>query len=479
MNTIKSFQISLGLLIALVGFYSLTSCEEESVGAPVIYQVRSNDPAAADSFFTASEPGQLIVVQGKNFTGLLQIFFNEVEASFNSALNSDKNVIVWIPAEVPLSAINPEAPNTIRMVTKTGSCTFSFRFLAPAPTISFFDFTLPLEVGNEMGIVGTNYYEVKRVYYARENDTTEITGYTVSADYKRISFSIAEYLQYNGVIGVITESGHAWKDFTPNPPPEIRGFSNDLPVQGDEFSIYGVYFTLVDRIVFPNGTVVPRNEIQFDATFTTMTLTNPKSATAGKLLLITSLGDTNTYEGFNSRLKVLYDFDGRGNWVWDATFITTAGTQSGEEPLLANGNFYRITKSVPTNTDWWQDGVLGMSVMWPSVSAIPATTLTKDMAFQILINSELPWNQGYFRITIGTAEYFLTPWETGPVPPVDKWVLYTIPLSDFSNMTYATFDDILALDANNAVLVMFKTTNADEEFLIDMCIDDIRLTILE
>ncbi|MBN1117185.1 MAG: hypothetical protein JXA77_08275 [Bacteroidales bacterium] len=462
------------------GLFVFTSCEEEQLGPPEIYQVRTTDPEKADSTFTGSEPGKLIAIQGKNFTGLLHVYLNGIDASFNPAFQSDKNILVWVPAEVPLSAVSPEAPNTIRVVTQTGEASYEFRYLAPVPEISYFDFKIPLELGSTLNIVGTNFYVVERVYFTRNGDTTEITAYTVSENYNQISFTITDVLQYNGEIGVITESGASVKTYTPNPPPEISGFSNELPVQGDTFSIYGIYFGGIDRIVFPDGNSVPRNEITLNEKLTKLTLTMPSPSTAaGNLLLITAMGDTSLYPNFNNRSHVLYDFDGRGNWVWDWDKMFTAGTQAGEEPFLGNGNFYRFNATVPTNTDWWDPGIWGMSVMWPANTVIAGNTPIDNLALSITVNTIIPWTQGYLRLSVGTAEYFLMPWEDGTDIPTDKWIKYSIPFSDFTGIaSFNTYSDLVAV-GETEVMVMFKTTNTEEEFNINICMDDLRINIIE
>ena len=70
------------------------------------------------------------------------------------------------------------------------------------------------------------------------------------------------------------------------------------------------------------------------------------------------------------------------------------------------------------------------------------------------------------------------PWEDGTTVPIDEWVLYTIPLTEFDNMNFITYEEISSLTPDNTVLIMVKTTS-EEEFDIDFCIDDIRFTIID
>lgn len=471
----KAYRAFLILLPLMMLF--LSSCEPEEIGAPEITQVRCTDPAKADSTFTGSVPGKLIVVQGRNFTDLLHVYLNGLDASFNPAFCSDNNILVWIPDTVPLSAITPDAPNNIRVVTKTGEASFDFRYYAAAPTITYFDFTLPATAGDNLTIVGTNFYVVQKVFYVGTGDTVYVSGYTVSELFNEISLTITTPLERPGFIGVITESGMAVREYSPNPLPYISGFSNDLPVQGDEFTINGSYFSTMEKIIFPDGTEILKANITFNEKFTAMTLTMPLSNASGDLLLITKT-DTVVYPKFNDRSMVMFDFDGRGNWVWDWNKMDSAGTVAGDEPFLANGRFYRYKATVPTNTDWWDPGVWGMSVMWPAESEIPGDTPIENLALSIIVNTEMEWTQGLINIAIQNTFYQLKPWENGTVP-VDKWVLYTIPLSDFESMTFTKYSDITALGTDNIVLIRFLTTNADAEFDINICLDDLRLTILQ
>ncbi|RYY56378.1 MAG: hypothetical protein EOO09_06710 [Chitinophagaceae bacterium] len=115
---------------------SLSSCEKDNDGPPVINEVRLLDPLKRDSFFTESLAGIFIVIQGNGFSGLQQLYINGLEATFNSALNTDNNIIVQIPLETPTEAV-PDVPNNIRVVTTHGEASFAYRILVPPPAPLF------------------------------------------------------------------------------------------------------------------------------------------------------------------------------------------------------------------------------------------------------------------------------------------------------------------------------------------------------
>src|SRR6218665_3871434 len=98
MNFKYLYKAGLGVLLAAGMLLSFQSCNEDDMdGAPTITNVRLQDPEKADSSVTGALPGTLIVVQGQNLGSVLKVYFNDFEASFNSALGSNSNIIVNIP----------------------------------------------------------------------------------------------------------------------------------------------------------------------------------------------------------------------------------------------------------------------------------------------------------------------------------------------------------------------------------------------
>ncbi|RYY60230.1 MAG: hypothetical protein EOO05_10620 [Chitinophagaceae bacterium] len=127
-----NFNILLLLTLCAGSSLALFSCEKNNDGPPVINEVRLLDPNKRDSFFTESLAGIWVVVQGNGFDDLQNVYFNGLEAPFNSALNTSSNIIVLIPRTTPTEAV-PDVPNNIRVVTSHGEATFSYRILVPPP----------------------------------------------------------------------------------------------------------------------------------------------------------------------------------------------------------------------------------------------------------------------------------------------------------------------------------------------------------
>src|SRR3954449_8358155 len=100
------------LLLVIAGLVQF-GCKKESgsSGTPVITSVRLVDSTKRDSFFTAAQPGTLIVIQGSNLGGLQAVYFNDTAASFNPSYTTSTNIIVTIPSTAQTKATNPEAPS--------------------------------------------------------------------------------------------------------------------------------------------------------------------------------------------------------------------------------------------------------------------------------------------------------------------------------------------------------------------------------
>lgn len=154
---------ALGLFMAAGMLLSFQSCDNDDVdGAPMISNVRLLDPTKADSSLNAAEPGSLIVIQGQNLGSVVKVYFNDFEATFNSALGSNSNVIVTIPANAPTKAVDPAVPNKIRVQTRGGEASYDFVLTAPTPVLSglYSEYVKP---GGTLVINGDYFYNIKSV----------------------------------------------------------------------------------------------------------------------------------------------------------------------------------------------------------------------------------------------------------------------------------------------------------------------------
>src|SRR3954468_22749150 len=131
------------------------ACKKDGSSMPVITGVHLLDSTARDSMFTQTIVGNRIVINGSGLDGLQNVYFNNFEAPFNSALNSSTNIIIVVPADAPTSVTDPNVPDQIKVVTSHGEATFEFTLLLPPPVITSISNENALP-GSAITITGTN-----------------------------------------------------------------------------------------------------------------------------------------------------------------------------------------------------------------------------------------------------------------------------------------------------------------------------------
>lgn len=112
--------------------FTTTSCknnEGDGNGTPVIKYIRLTDPALADSTFTDVNPGTMIAVIGENLSGVMEVYINGQEISFNSTYSTPTSLIISVPydEDFKLSGPNPELrPNCVSLQIMELPC---FRYM--------------------------------------------------------------------------------------------------------------------------------------------------------------------------------------------------------------------------------------------------------------------------------------------------------------------------------------------------------------
>lgn len=166
------------------------SCKdnEGNDGIPVIKYLRVTDPTLADSTFTDVNPGTMITVIGENLGGVTEVYINNQKISFNSTYSTPTSLIITVPydEDFKLSGPNPELPSELRVVTNHGIAVYPLHVLSPGPGITRIAATYPLKPGSQATLIGTNFYEIQRIYFTTDsiNVTQEITDYQISNDFK-------------------------------------------------------------------------------------------------------------------------------------------------------------------------------------------------------------------------------------------------------------------------------------------------------
>jgi len=156
------------ILLAAIALVAVTqqACKKDSSGGgtPVIKDVRMVDSTKRDSFFTQALPGTLIVIQGSGFSGLQHVYFNDFDASFNAALNSDNNIIISIPSDAPTAPPLDKVSNQIKVVTDHGQAIFDFVLILPPPAITSAS-NENAASGSTITLTGTNFYGITQVTF--------------------------------------------------------------------------------------------------------------------------------------------------------------------------------------------------------------------------------------------------------------------------------------------------------------------------
>lgn len=188
------------LILFMIGNIVFMSCKEDEPGPPVITQVRLPDPDKADSTFTQADPGTLIVIQGENLGGVLHVYFNDYEASFNSVFATDNNIIIWIPSEAPTEVIDPDVPHELRVVTDHGEATYTFVLTPPPPGIYYIS-NENAPSGEDIYILGSDFYLIEKIVFPGDLETTD---FTVNKSANIIELTVPEGLTETGNIKIVT-----------------------------------------------------------------------------------------------------------------------------------------------------------------------------------------------------------------------------------------------------------------------------------
>jgi hypothetical protein len=152
------------LLLAAAGLMTQLACKKNSNGpAPSISRLRAISPAPNDSALTAALPGQIVVIQGANLSATSQVYFNGFAAALNTALSSDKNLVVRIPS-IAWDSIPSGKLNTVEVVTPGGAATYKFTITPPLPTVTAISNEMAL-AGATITLTGTSFYGVTQVIF--------------------------------------------------------------------------------------------------------------------------------------------------------------------------------------------------------------------------------------------------------------------------------------------------------------------------
>ncbi len=205
-NSSHSIWVASALLLVLI----MGACKEEdeiSVGPPTIERVRSTDPTTADSSFSYTTLGSTIAILGNNLLGTQQVYLNDYPLGVNKAYVTNSTVIVTVGDSVPTVATDPNVPNTLRLVNKSGEAVIEFQTLPPAPQITQVK-NQYVKPGDDLTLFGRYFYFVDTVYFPGE-DVFVTSGFTTNSGGNTLTVKVPEGIDFTegSAIRVITKSG--------------------------------------------------------------------------------------------------------------------------------------------------------------------------------------------------------------------------------------------------------------------------------
>ena len=193
------------LVLASIAFMQ-SSCKKDdnkSSGTPAITQVRSYAKTPADSVLTEANPGNYVVLQGSNFTGVKAVYFDGVEASLNTALNSDKSIPIVVPT-IPFATLDQSKLNTITVVTGSGQVTYKFPVVPLATVVTSMSNEDAL-AGEQVTVYGSNFFYIDKVILP--GGITVSSGIVTNDLGTTLTFTVPTGVNTGGPIQVVNRYG--------------------------------------------------------------------------------------------------------------------------------------------------------------------------------------------------------------------------------------------------------------------------------
>jgi hypothetical protein len=161
-------------LAVVLGCLVMPSCKKDKLAPPQVERVRLLDSTKRDSSFSKAFPGTFVVIEGRNFSGLLNVYINGMDAPFNAALNTDNNIVIRIPYNAPTAVTDPNVPNKIKIVTDHGEVEYDFQVVAPPPSITGAS-NENAKPGAVITLTGNNFWLLTNIVFPGNIATTNFT----------------------------------------------------------------------------------------------------------------------------------------------------------------------------------------------------------------------------------------------------------------------------------------------------------------
>src|SRR5574344_2684010 len=200
--------------IAVTGF---SSCSENDGDAypggdakVVVSKVHLEDAESTvpDREVTFARLGQTLRLEGTGFGGTKKILVNGYDTYFNTALATERSMILQLLSKTPVSTAPDSVRNKIQFVKDNGTYSYEFNIRAASPQISSISNTLPQAGETDVGR-GANLQETNKVTLPDSSTVTEIVNATGDDAGKWFSFTMPANMTKGGSITTEGANGTA------------------------------------------------------------------------------------------------------------------------------------------------------------------------------------------------------------------------------------------------------------------------------
>jgi hypothetical protein len=443
-----------------VALILMPACKQET-GAPVITSVRNYAPSPNDTLLQTVSAGQWVVLNGENLSGMTQVLFSGIPATFNSTYSTNSSIVIQIP-DIPFPSIPANELNEIIVVTGNGIASYeisvtgapiisTIRNYADSPNDTIINAIFP---GQQIQLFGYNLNNVQEILFQGVKADLTNAIYTdssavvqVPADLSGSEATLANTISYVTQYGSGTFSIKTWG------PPVILWVSYETPSEGDSVYLYGNNFVSIQNLTFAGETISSFNEL---ADGSRVGFIAPALTQSGPIVITTLAGEfTTAYDINDVQTGALSNFEWDGTFMWDwwAASLGVEDASLNEDwisvfpefvgnggkflvvdaGILPSGDGHEWTSAVRiTNT---VDGV-ALGVPWfPSADNL--TDPANNWALKFEINVPEDWNGASLCIKTTNGDYMVRyePWKvssTEDIPFTTKgWQTITIPLNSF------------------------------------------------
>lgn len=203
------FSVTMALILVM------SACKKNIEQNPVITGVVNYAASPNDTAVQTVAAGQWVVVQGRNLGGVLQVTFNGIPATINSALGTDNNIVIQIPS-IAWQSVQKEQRNLITVVNGSGTTSFVVKIVdAPlivrirnyeaSPNDTIVNFVIP---GQYINLIGFNLEGADSINFQGIEANLDSVVYTDSSvivkvpnDFTGSDASLANKITYTTKIG--------------------------------------------------------------------------------------------------------------------------------------------------------------------------------------------------------------------------------------------------------------------------------------